>query len=51
MTPHLASGNRKSLAGYAPQHFLWQQMRVSSNPESLAITARLVSIIIDPHLT
>ncbi|MCY4753692.1 enoyl-CoA hydratase family protein [Pelomonas aquatica] len=25
MTPHLASGNRKSLAGYAPQHFLWQQ--------------------------
>jgi len=25
MTPHLASGNRQSLAGYAPEHFLWQQ--------------------------
>jgi len=25
MTPHLASGNSQSLAGYAPQHFLWQQ--------------------------
>ncbi|NCT85470.1 MAG: enoyl-CoA hydratase family protein [Comamonadaceae bacterium] len=25
MTPHLAPGNRQSLAGYSPQHFLWQQ--------------------------
>jgi enoyl-CoA hydratase/carnithine racemase len=25
MTPHLASGNSKSLADYQPQHFLWQQ--------------------------
>jgi enoyl-CoA hydratase/carnithine racemase len=25
MTPHLASGNSQSLAGYAPEHFLWQQ--------------------------
>ncbi len=25
MTPHLASGNSQSLAGFAPQHFLWQQ--------------------------
>lgn len=25
MTPHLAPGNSQSLAGYAPQHFLWQQ--------------------------
>ncbi|CAM4060247.1 enoyl-CoA hydratase family protein [Roseateles saccharophilus] len=25
MNPHLSSGNRQSLAGYAPQHFLWQQ--------------------------
>ncbi|MBV8034785.1 enoyl-CoA hydratase family protein [Roseateles sp.] len=26
MTPHLASGNRQSLAGHVPQHFLWQQL-------------------------
>jgi enoyl-CoA hydratase/carnithine racemase len=25
MTPHLASGNRQDLAGYAPEHFQWQQ--------------------------
>ncbi|MGQ3052976.1 MAG: enoyl-CoA hydratase family protein [Roseateles sp.] len=25
MTPHLTSGNNQSLAGYAPQHFVWQQ--------------------------
>lgn len=25
MTPHLVSGNQKSLAGYEPRHFLWQQ--------------------------
>lgn len=25
MTPHLASGNHKSLAGFVPGHFLWQQ--------------------------
>lgn len=25
MTPHLAAGNRQSLAGYAPVHFGWQQ--------------------------
>ena len=25
MNPHLTAGNRQSLAGYAPQHFLWQQ--------------------------
>ena len=25
MTPHLAAGNRQSLAGYAPAHFGWQQ--------------------------
>ncbi|HEV6965475.1 enoyl-CoA hydratase family protein [Roseateles sp.] len=25
MTPHLASGNRQTLAGFAPQHFGWQQ--------------------------
>lgn len=25
MTPHLIAGNRQSLAGYAPAHFVWQQ--------------------------
>jgi enoyl-CoA hydratase/carnithine racemase len=25
MTPHLASGNHKSLAGHEPRHFRWQQ--------------------------
>lgn len=25
MDAHLAGGNRQSLAGYAPQHFVWQQ--------------------------
>ncbi|MBI3350239.1 MAG: enoyl-CoA hydratase family protein [Burkholderiales bacterium] len=28
MTPHLTSGNSQSLAGYAPQHFGWQQQGV-----------------------
>ena len=26
MTPHLASGNSQSLAGYEPRHFGWQQL-------------------------
>ncbi|MDP1109398.1 hypothetical protein, partial [Klebsiella pneumoniae] len=25
MNPHLAPGNLRSLAGYTPEHFLWQQ--------------------------
>jgi enoyl-CoA hydratase/carnithine racemase len=25
MTPDLAAGNRQSLAGYAPEHFVWEQ--------------------------
>jgi len=25
MNPHLSSGNSQSLAGYVPQHFVWQQ--------------------------